>query len=323
MKIYFIRRLFLFVLLLVPAWGSVIQAQPQLAATLEVLAPTVSVQRVNTANAIEVSVEAIVGVGDVITTGDEGRARITFFADGTSTELEPNTEYVIEEFKGDEDTFEIRVSVLVGQTVQQLGRVLDANSSYQIETPGMTLAARGTVFNVRVEDSGRAGMLVREGEVNASADDSEADVPPEFGIRSAPDSPLSDVVRATTFDQLDSALDGCRVSVTTPDDVSINVRLGPSLDAERVGFVAASDINQVIGTVENADWYRIPFAGGSGWFLSSTAEITGDCAGLRIFPETHREDPSTYDDSVDLEASTVTTIEETPTPEATAEAESD
>jgi hypothetical protein len=201
--------------------------------------------------------------------------------------------------------------------------VLDSNSSYQIETPGMTLAARGTVFDVRVEDSGRAGMLVREGEVNASADSNEADVPPEFGIRSAPDEPLSDVVRATTFDQLDSALDGCRVSVTTPDDVSINVRIGPSLDAERVGFIAASEIDEVVGTVENANWYRIPFAGGHGWFLSSTAEITGDCAGLRIFPETHREDPSAYDDSVTIEVLAGTGTARTATPEATAEAESE
>jgi hypothetical protein len=41
-------------------------AQSDLAATLEVLAPGVFVQRVNTTNPIEVSTEAIVGVGSTI-----------------------------------------------------------------------------------------------------------------------------------------------------------------------------------------------------------------------------------------------------------------
>jgi hypothetical protein len=326
-----VKVLLLLALLIVPAWGGV-SAQPQLAATLEVLAPTVTVQRVDTANPIEISVEAIVGVGDTITTGDEGRARITFFADGTTTELEPNTEYVINEFNGNDDGFEIRVSVLVGQTIQQLGRVLDANSSYEIETPGMTLAARGTTFDVRVENTGRAGMLVREGDVSASAMNESAQVPPEFGVRSEPDAPLSDVVRAATFAELDSALDGCRVSVTTPDDVSINVRTGPSLDADRVGFIAAEEIDTVVGTVDGAAWYRIPFGGAHGWFLSSTADITGDCAGLRVFPVDYREDPAAYDDSITLntssgnsEATQEATQDATQdaTAEATAEAESD
>lgn len=317
-----VKGLLLLALLIVPVWGGV-SAQPQLAATLEVLAPVVTVQRVDTANPIEISVEAIVGVGDTITTGDEGRARITFFADGTTTELAPNTEYIIEEFNGDDDGFEIRVSVLIGQTIQQLGRVLDANSSYEIETPGMTLAARGTTFDVRVEDSGRAGMLVREGDVSASAMTDTEQVPPEFGVRSEPDAPLSDVVRATTFEQLDSALDGCRVSVTTPDDVSINVRVGPSLDAEQIGFIAAADIDTVVGTVDGATWYRIPFAGGYGWFLSSTAEITGDCAGLRVFPADYREDSAAYDDSITLDSSSTDTASAETTPEATAEAGSD
>ena len=156
-------------------------AQTQLAATLEVLDPSVEVLRVNTANPIAVSVEAIVGVGDTIYTGENGRARITFFSDGTSVELEPNTEYVINEFSSEGDSFQLRTSVLIGRATHQLARILDASSAYEIETPGMTLAARGTEFTIRVEDTGRSAMLVHEGNVDANAEDESEDVANGYG----------------------------------------------------------------------------------------------------------------------------------------------
>ncbi|MBC8098851.1 MAG: FecR domain-containing protein, partial [Armatimonadetes bacterium] len=138
-----------------------------LAATLEVLSEGVEVKRVDTANWLPVKVEAIVGVGDVIRTTATGRARITFFVDGTDTELLPDTEYSIIEFSGDDDTFTLSVEVLVGETTQRLGRILDATSRYDIKTPYMTLTARGTVFAVRVVEDEYAQMLVSEGMVQA------------------------------------------------------------------------------------------------------------------------------------------------------------
>ncbi|MDQ7025753.1 MAG: FecR domain-containing protein [Anaerolineae bacterium] len=301
-------RVILFVILFLSV--NSIYGQTDFAATLEVLAPTVSVQRVNTSNPIEVSVEAIVGVGDVITTGEDGRARITFFADGTTTELEPNTSYRIDEFNGTDASFTLRVSVLIGQTTQQLGRTLDSNSTYEIDTPGMTLGARGTIFAIRVEESGRAGMLVREGNVVASTEESSADVPPDFGIRAEAAGTLSDVVRATTFDQLDSALDGCAIQVSTIDDVSINVRLGPSLEAQQIGFIPSSDIVLAMGRSESGDWYRFEYGGNFGWFLSSSASVEGACSGLRVFPDDYQENSDGFTD----------TIETTPDAEATEEA---
>jgi hypothetical protein len=289
------KRIFILVVLAVLFGSSKVSAQMNLAATLEVLAPGVTVQRVDTSNPIEVKVEAIVGVGDTIETGDGGRARITFFADGTTTELEPNTSYRIEEFKGNDESFTLRVSVITGQTIQQLGRVLDSNSSYKVETPGMSMSARGTIFAIRVENSGRSAMLVREGTVEASDQEDIASVPAEFGIRSAHGEELSDVVRAATFDELDSALDGCEIVVTTPDDLSINVRLGSSIEAPRIGFLDARDVTLVFGKNESGDWYRVAFEGSFGWFLSTSANIEGTCAGLREFPDSYSEDAGNYE----------------------------
>lgn len=283
--------------------GWVVNAQNEFAATLEVLNSGVEVQRVNTANFISVGLEAIVGVGDTIRTDETGSARVTFFADGTDVTLEPNTEYRIVEFQGDEEDFQLTVEVLVGQTTHRLNRVLGANSSYDVETPGMTLAAQGTEFRIRVEDSGRSGMLVSEGVVDAGTDDGSADVPPEFGIRSAVSEPLSDVVRASTFDELDAALDGCTVSVTTIDDVSINVRLAPSLDQERLGIISAAEIDTFFGVSEDGQWYRIAFEDDFGWILSSSASVDSNCAGLRVFENASFEDAgSSTDDAPPAEA---------------------
>ncbi len=287
--------------------------QSELAATLEVLAPGVTVQRFNTANPIAITVEAIVGVGDVIRTDGTGRARITFFADGTDTELLSNTEYRITEFTGDDSAFSLTVEVILGQTIQRLQRILDSNSSYKILTPGMELAARGTVFAVRVEGDGRAAMLVSEGLVQASKEEANADVPPEFGIRSAVDTPLSDVVKAKTFDELDAALDGCTASIETVDDTRLNVRVGPSTSAPRAGTVAASEITLVYGEVAAAGWYRIAFRGGFGWILASQLKIIGECAGLRGFDAAHLEDPALYEfvgDPLEIEMSPTTVPED-------------
>lgn len=286
-----IRKIYLTTVLVLAlfVFGFVVSAQNEFAATLEVLNPGVEVQRVNTSNPIAVSVEAIVGVGDIIRTDETGEARITFFADGTDVLLEPATEYAIVEFEGDEDDFRLNVEVLVGQATHRLNRVLGTNSSYDVTTPGMTLAARGTEFSIRVEEDGRSAMITREGTVNAETDESEAAVDPNFGVRSEVGEPLSDVVAATTFDQLDAALDGCAATLTTPDDVSLNVRVGPSLESEQIGTIAASEITNLFGVSESGSWYRIAFEEGFAWVLSSTAQISDGCAGLRVFPDAHAE----------------------------------
>lgn len=275
-----------------------LQAQTELAATLEVINAGVEVQRVNTSNRIPINIETIVGVGDTIFTSGTGAARVTFFADGTATELTPNTIYRIDNFtSGSNQSFNLQVSVLLGITQQQLGRVLDANSSYEVQTPGMTLAARGTVFDVRVEQNRRSAMIVRESTVDVAGNDSaasSAQVDGGFGIRAESGRELSDVVRATNFAELDAALDGCRLGVTTGDDVTLNLRLGPSIDSQRVGFEDATRIGIVVGVSDSGGWYRVAFAGGHAWFLSSSAEIVGNCAGLRVFPDNHLEDASKY-----------------------------
>lgn len=296
----------------------VTSAQSELAATLEVLNAGVEVQRANTSNPIAVNLEAIVGVGDIIRTDDTGQARVTFFADGTDVTIEPNSEYQIVRFEGGDDDFNLTVEIIVGEATHRLNRTLGSESSYDVETPGMTLAARGTVFAIRVENDGQSGMLVREGLVDATANGDSADVPQEFGIRSEEGEDLSDVVRASSFDELNAALDGCTAIITTDDDVSLNVRLGPSRDTARVGTIAAEDIDIIYGTNTSGNWYRILFREGFGWVLASTIDIDSTCAGLRLFEDTQIEDPSLYNELGETIEVDALIVPET-TPEASGE----
>lgn len=293
------------------------QAQaPQLAAIMEVIAPGVEVQRVGTASWLTVNLEAIVGVGDEIRTDASGRARIIFFADGTDTELLPNTSYRIEEFEGAPNDFSLTVSVLAGNTLQRINRLADTQADYNVNTPGMEMVARGTAFAVRVEDDGRSAMLVSEGGVEAVKDDEAEQVPLGFGVRAAVDEELSDVVAATTFDQLDAALDGCAVQLQFAGDIRLNVRTAPSLEADRVGTIDPSEIDNFIGVNAANEWYRLPFREGFGWVqIGSNIRVLEGCAGFRVFPDDHpSEDISLYSYLGDQ-------IEITPPPDAPSEDE--
>lgn len=265
-------------------------AQNEAAAILEVINDGVSIQPVNTNQDILIELEAIVGVGDVIRTDATGEARITFFDDGTDVTLAPNTTYRITRFQENEDNFQLSVEVIIGQAHHRLNRILDARSSYDVETPGMSLAAQGTQFSVRVEENGRSGLIVSEGLVDATTTETNVDIAPMFGVRSEENNNLSDVVRASTFAELDAALDGCTAIVTTIDDVRINVRQNPSVEAEQLGTILAEDINLLVGVDQNQRWYRIVFEDEFAWILSSNVVIDSGCAGLRIF-ENDLEEP--------------------------------
>ena len=221
-----------------------------LAATLEVLEAGVEVLRADTSNWILVNRESIVGTGDTIRTDDTGRARITFFADGTASEILPNSEYRIDQFRGNDTSFTLILELVIGQSLQTLGRVLDTSTEYQMITPAMSLSARGTAFVMRVEPTGRAAMFVSDGLVDASDEEATSQVPPAFGIRADTEGELSDVVRASTFDELDAALDGCTAVVTMLDDVSYNVRAVPSTDAAIVAMLPAQEIDRFFGVTQ-------------------------------------------------------------------------
>lgn len=306
-------------LLLLLSVPGTLAAQTDLAARMEVQQEGVQVLRVNTEMALDVSTESVVGVGDTLLTDATGRATILFFPEGVSAELAPNTRVRIEQFQGSAEHFRLRLVLLSGEVQSVLSEELSDESSFVIETPLMNLSADGTAFMVGVDTQQKTRALVEEGVVQASNAQQTAAVPAGFGIRSESEERLSDVVRADNFAQLDSALDGCAIAVETDDDVSINLRVGPSQTTRLVGFATADSIDRALGTNESGGWYRVAFGEGYAWFLSTTAQVDTACAGLRVFSDRQRE---VIEDDAALPLPLVT-AEPTPnpTPEATAEAD--
>jgi hypothetical protein len=259
------------------------QERDGLAATLEVLEAGVEVLRADTSNWIAVNRESIIGTGDTIRTDETGRVRITFFADGTATEILPNSEYRIDQFSGNDTSFTLILELVIGQSLQTLGRVLDTSTEYQMITPAMSLSARGTAFVVRVEATGRTAMLVSDGLVDASDEVSTAQVPPAFGIRADAGGELSDVVRASTFEELDAALEGCSAVVTILDDVSYNVRAEPSTDSAILAMLQAREIDRFFGVTETSGWYLVEVEDQRGWILAVAVTVDAACPGLRLY----------------------------------------
>lgn len=263
--------------------ASVLHAQEtELVAVLEVIEPGVRMQRLGASVWADVQVESIVGAGDVIRTDSDGKARITFFADGTFTELEPDTEYRIIEFNGTEERFSLSVEILAGIAVQQFARLLDPASSYDVLTPGMAMTVRGTDFAVRVEGDGRSALLTYDGLVEAGGSGTSAAINPGFGVRSEVGQELSPVVPATSFEELDAALDGCAGTMTSDADVRLNVRVGPGVDFGRVGSIDPQEIVHILGVDESGMWYRIPFNDGYGW-VSAAQFMVDTCEELRRY----------------------------------------
>ena len=86
--------------------------------------------------------------GDVIRTGPDGLADITYF-DGSLTRLGPDTEFTITELAtldNDAQSKRIKGSHVRGRTWNRVTELADSQSRFEIETPVATAAVKGTVF---------------------------------------------------------------------------------------------------------------------------------------------------------------------------------
>ncbi len=107
-------------------------------------------------------------VGDTVRTLANAHALITYF-EGSTTELEPDTEFVIQ--KLDKDPAGIKTEIsgrqVVGSTWSKVVRLLDPSSRFDIETPSAVAVVRGTEFGVQVSPTGETAVSATQGEVVA------------------------------------------------------------------------------------------------------------------------------------------------------------
>jgi VCBS repeat-containing protein len=123
--------------------------------TLTILSITegdVFVMKAGTDDWIEGEIGMSLEVGDVIKTGDDSGAEITFF-DGSTIELKPGTEIEIASLDISPDTGSTTITLqqTIGTTISRVTKLLDPASSYEVETPTGVAAVRGSIVIVTVE----------------------------------------------------------------------------------------------------------------------------------------------------------------------------
>ncbi|MDP2949640.1 MAG: FecR domain-containing protein, partial [Chloroflexota bacterium] len=175
-------------------------------------------------------------VGDRVITGPDSRAVLTFF-EGSTQELEPNTDITIQQLDDGSGGGGIFISIKqeLGTTWNRVRSLGDTESQYEVETPAGAGTVRGTTFLVTVQSSGVAlyktseGILVVSGhgqQVEVGAGMETIVVPGEFPapVRRSP-SPLSEITL-----QLASP---ASMLVVDPSGLAVGV-MPPGVDVDQI-----------------------------------------------------------------------------------------
>lgn len=111
---------------------------------------------------------AVLGPGDAIRTGPEGRAVLTYF-EGSTVSIEPGSELTIDEAEsGADGSAVVAMTQNVGRTWHVVTRLVTGRSRYEVRTPSSTASVRGTAFEIE--------LVVEAGEIVAVVSTTEGEV---------------------------------------------------------------------------------------------------------------------------------------------------
>jgi mannose-6-phosphate isomerase-like protein (cupin superfamily) len=127
--------------------------------------------------------------GDVISLDAASTARLAFLG-GTTVELYEGTELVVTELQTTAVSYRIRLQMIAGRTLNQVKRLIGADTHYEVLTPSSAVSVRGTVFSVEVIDANTSLVMCSEGQVAVSADDQQVDVGAGQQVRTVRGQPL-------------------------------------------------------------------------------------------------------------------------------------
>jgi hypothetical protein len=135
--------------------------------------------------------------GDIIKSSADSRLTVTFF-DGSTIELEPNTEIEITELlKNDGNT--IRLKQQIGQSISTIRKLADTASRYEIETPAAVVAVRGSQMLLRVTQDGSTFVQNLEGHISVIAQGLEVAIPTGSACTVKPGEPPASPVPAASI----------------------------------------------------------------------------------------------------------------------------
>jgi len=175
----------------VPAALAITQQRAASAATvLSILDGSASVARGATAFAAAADGD-ILNNGDRVQTADRSHALVTFF-DGSTLEIEPATTVQIEEAQGAASgAISIRIAQTIGRTWASVRKLTHADSKFELRTPTLTAAVRGTGFITEVLADGTSSVQTTDGAVQVTAQGQSVLVGAGQITRVSPSSPPS------------------------------------------------------------------------------------------------------------------------------------
>jgi len=133
--------------------------------TVSAIDGDVSAMRAGTNTWTEAEVGMSVQHGDVIKTGDDSSAEITFF-DGSTIELQPGTGVEITSLDiADSGSTTISLEQTIGATISRVTSIIDPASSYEVETATGAAAVRGSIMVVCVTEEGTSWVANQQGDI--------------------------------------------------------------------------------------------------------------------------------------------------------------
>lgn len=147
-------------------------------AVLSMKSGDVFVMEADTDNWVEAQVSLVLEEGDAIKVDDNSRAEITFF-EGSTVALEAGTIVSISELSiaKDSGSTTVILSEEVGKTISRVSKLTDTASRYEIETQACVAAVKGSIMEVSVDDEGITKVFNQEGNVIATGQGIEVQIP--------------------------------------------------------------------------------------------------------------------------------------------------
>jgi hypothetical protein len=138
----------------------------------------VSVMKQGADDWIEAEVEMSLGPGDIIKSGDNSSAEITFL-DGSTIELQGSTqiEIVSLDISTETDPLIIKLKQTIGSMIFRVTKIVDPASCYEVETPAGVVAIRGSAVQITVTEDGTTWACNLEGDIWAVAQGLELQIP--------------------------------------------------------------------------------------------------------------------------------------------------
>jgi hypothetical protein len=184
------KKLLLILVLSILVASTLVSCAPSTLTILSITEGNVSVMKAGTDSWIEAQSGMSLEAGDSIKTGDDSGAEITFF-DGSTIELQAGTEIKIASLdisKGTGSTT-ITVEQTIGNTISRVTKILDPECRYEVETPTGVVAVRGSAVQVYVIEDGTTWAINLEGDIRASAQGVELQIPEGQQCIVRPDQP--------------------------------------------------------------------------------------------------------------------------------------